>query len=65
MKTPTELEEEFQMKIKKLPEILKELTEKPPLPTKEEMCEKLQTLAEAGDKIAQELFIEACKETKE
>jgi hypothetical protein len=60
-KTPAELEAEFQLKIKKLPEVLKELTEKPPTPTKEEMCEKLQTLAEAGDRIAYELYEEACK----
>jgi hypothetical protein len=62
-KTPTELEEEFQMKIKKLAETLKEIYEKPLVPSKEEMCEKLQTLAEAGDRIAQELFIEACEKT--
>jgi N-acetylglucosamine kinase-like BadF-type ATPase len=55
------LETEFQLKIKKLPEILKELTEKPPTPTKEEMCEKLQTLAELGDRIAHEIYEEACK----
>jgi N-acetylglucosamine kinase-like BadF-type ATPase len=60
-KTPTELEIEFQLKIKKLAETLKELTEKPPTPSKEEMCEKLQTLAEAGDKIAHEIYEEACK----
>jgi N-acetylglucosamine kinase-like BadF-type ATPase len=63
MKTPTELEEEFKLKISKLPEILKELYEKPITPTKEEMCEKLQTLAEAGDRIAQELFTETCEKT--
>ncbi len=61
IKTPAELEAEFQLKIKKLAETLKELTEKPPLPTKEEICEKLQFLAEAGDRIAQELFTETCK----
>jgi hypothetical protein len=60
-KTPAELEAEFQLKIKKLPEVLKELTEKPPTPTKEEMCEKLGTIAEMGDRIAQELYEEACK----
>lgn len=60
-KTPAELEAEFQLKIKKLAETLKELTEKPPLPTKEEMCEKLQLLAEAGDRIAHEIYEEACK----
>jgi dsDNA-binding SOS-regulon protein len=60
-KTPTELEAEFQLKIKKLAETLKEIYEKPPLPTKEEICEKLQFLAETGDPIAQELFTETCK----
>ncbi len=61
MKTPAELEAEFQLKIKKLAETLKEIYEKPPAPSKEEMCEKLQMLAEAGDKIAQEIYEEACK----
>jgi N-acetylglucosamine kinase-like BadF-type ATPase len=65
IKTPTELEEEFKLKISKLPEILKELTEKPPTPTKEQMCERLATFAEAGDRAAQEIYEEACKETKE
>ena len=56
-----ELETEFQLKIKKLTETLKEIYEKPPIPSKEEMCEKLQTLAEAGDRIAHEIYEEACK----
>jgi dsDNA-binding SOS-regulon protein len=60
-KTPTELEAEFQLKIKKLAETLKEIYEKPPVPSKEEMCEKLGTIAEMGDRIAQELYEEACK----
>jgi hypothetical protein len=57
----TELETEFKLKIKKLPETLKELYEKPITTPKEEMCEKLLELAEAGDRIAQELHEEACK----
>jgi dsDNA-binding SOS-regulon protein len=61
IRTQAELEAEFQMKIKKLAETLKEIYEKPPLPTKEEICEKLQFLAETGDRIAQELFTETCK----
>jgi len=56
-----ELEAEFQLKIKKLAETLKEIYEKPPVPPKEEMCEKLQLLAEAGDKIAHEIYEETCK----
>jgi dsDNA-binding SOS-regulon protein len=60
-RTQTELEAEFQLKIKKLAETLKEIYEKPPTLTKEEMCEKLLELAEAGDRIAQELHEEACK----
>jgi N-acetylglucosamine kinase-like BadF-type ATPase len=60
-----ELETEFLMKIKKLKETLKELHEKPPTPTKEEMCQKLLELAELGDNIARELHEEACKETQE
>ena len=62
-KTPTELEAEFQLKIKKLAETLKEIYEKPPVPSREEMCEKLQLLAETGDRIAQELFTETCEKT--
>jgi N-acetylglucosamine kinase-like BadF-type ATPase len=65
IKTPAELEEEFKLKISKLPEILKELTEKPPTPTKEQMCERLAAFAEAGDRTAQEIYEETCKETKE
>jgi dsDNA-binding SOS-regulon protein len=57
----TKLEEEFKLKILKLPEILKELTEKPPLPTKEEMCERLALLIETGDEKAREIYEEACK----
>jgi dsDNA-binding SOS-regulon protein len=60
-RTQTELEAEFQLKIRKLAETLKEIYEKPPLPTKEEMCEKLQFLAETGDRIAQDIYEEACK----
>jgi len=60
-KTQTEIEIEFQLKIKKLAETLKEIYEKPLVPSKEEMCEKLQTLAEAGDKVAYEIYEEACK----
>jgi N-acetylglucosamine kinase-like BadF-type ATPase len=60
-RTTAELEAEFQQKIKKLAKTLKELTERPPTPTKEEMCKKLLEIAEAGDRIAQELFTEACK----
>jgi hypothetical protein len=56
-----ELETEFQTKIRRLPELLKELTEKPPLPTKEEICQKLLEYAELGDNIAKELYEEACK----
>jgi len=56
-----ELETEFQLKIKKLTETLKEIYEKPPVPSKEEMCEKLWTLAEAGDRIAHEIYEETCK----
>jgi hypothetical protein len=65
MKTPTELEEEFKLKISKLPEILKELTEKPPLPTKEEICERLALFIETGDEKAKEIYEEACRETQE
>ena len=65
MKTQAELEEEFKLKISKLPETLKELTEKPPTPTKEEMCQRLLELAEAGDEKAREIYEEACKETQE
>jgi dsDNA-binding SOS-regulon protein len=61
MKTPTELETEFQLKIKKLAETLKKLTEKPPTPSKEEMCEKLALFIEAGDEKAREIYEEACK----
>ncbi len=60
-KKATELEEEFKLKISKLRETLKELTEKPPTPTRQEMCEKLIELAEAGDRIAHEIYEEACK----
>jgi N-acetylglucosamine kinase-like BadF-type ATPase len=60
-KTPTELEQQFRQKIQKLQETLKELYEKPPIPSKEEMCEKLQTIAEMGDRIAHEIYEEACK----
>jgi N-acetylglucosamine kinase-like BadF-type ATPase len=60
-KTPTELEEEFKLKISKLPETLKELYEKPITTPKEEMCEKLLELAEAGDEKAREIYEEACK----
>jgi len=56
-----ELEQQFKLKIQKLPETLKELYEKPPLPTKEEMCERLLELAEAGDEKAKEIYEEACK----
>jgi N-acetylglucosamine kinase-like BadF-type ATPase len=56
-----ELEEEFKTKIQKLPETLKELYEKPPTPTKEEICERLLELAEAGDEKAREIYEEACK----
>jgi N-acetylglucosamine kinase-like BadF-type ATPase len=61
MKTPAELEEEFKLKISKLPETLKELYEKPITPTKEEMCQRLLELAEAGDRTAHEIYEEACK----
>jgi dsDNA-binding SOS-regulon protein len=60
-KTPTELEAEFQLKIKKLAETLKEIYEKPLVPSKEEMCEKLALFVEAGDRIAHEIYEEACK----
>jgi N-acetylglucosamine kinase-like BadF-type ATPase len=64
-RTQTELEAEFQLKIKKLAETLKEIYEKPPTPTKEEMCERLATFIEAGDEKAREIYEEACRETKE
>jgi N-acetylglucosamine kinase-like BadF-type ATPase len=57
----TELEQQFKQKIQKLPEILKELYEKPITPTKEEMCERLTIFIEAGDEKAKEIYEEACK----
>jgi dsDNA-binding SOS-regulon protein len=56
-----ELEAEFQLKIKKLAETLKEIYEKPPVPSKEEMCKKLALFIEARDRIAHEIYEEACK----
>jgi N-acetylglucosamine kinase-like BadF-type ATPase len=60
-RTQTELEAEFQLKIKKLAETLKEIYEKPPTPTREEMCQRLLELAELGDRTAHEIYEEACK----
>jgi N-acetylglucosamine kinase-like BadF-type ATPase len=65
MKTPAELEAEFQTRIKKLPEVLKELYENPITTSKDEMCERLLTFAEAGDEKAREIYEEACRETQE
>jgi N-acetylglucosamine kinase-like BadF-type ATPase len=56
-----ELEQQFKQKIQKLRETLKEIYEKPPVPSKEEICEKLLEYAELGDKMAHEIYEEACK----